>query len=81
MGYIKEILPKHHKIQSSSLRSHPSRPPHQFHLFRNQPLASPRCKTCNIWRIYKEHPEKRQDELSLSEIEKIFLSLGHVYVF
>ena len=37
-----------------------------------------RCRTCKIWRYYREHPEKESDELSLDEIERIFASTGHV---
>ena len=44
-------------------------------------ICQSRCKTCNIWELYKKDPHKRQDELSLSEINSIFQSMGHVYVF
>jgi len=40
-----------------------------------------RCKTCNIWTIYRRDPQKRKDELTIQEIEQIFKSLGHVYFF
>lgn len=40
-----------------------------------------RCKTCQIWQIYRWWPEKRKDELTLEEIEKIFRSMGHIYFF
>ncbi len=44
-------------------------------------ICQSRCKTCIIWDLYKKNPEKRKEELSFYEIEKIFLSTGHVYVF
>jgi len=33
-----------------------------------------RCKNCNIWKKYHEHPEKVNQELTLNEIKKIFSS-------
>ena len=44
-------------------------------------VCQSRCKTCNIWEIYRNQPEKRHEELTLEEIEKIFQSMGHIYVF
>ncbi|MFB3889451.1 MAG: radical SAM/SPASM domain-containing protein [Candidatus Bathyarchaeia archaeon] len=35
-----------------------------------------RCKTCNIWQLYPEKPEKKTEELKLWEFEKTFASLG-----
>jgi len=40
-----------------------------------------RCLTCQIWRLYREQPAKASEELTLSEIEAIFRSLGHIYFF
>lgn len=40
-----------------------------------------KCKTCDIWQLYRQQPEKSQTELTLPEIEKIFKSMGHIYVF
>jgi len=40
-----------------------------------------RCKTCHIGLQYQKHPERRDNELKLNEIERIFKSLGHVYFF
>lgn len=34
-----------------------------------------RCKTCNTWKYYKLHPEKKDKELKLSEVIKIFKNL------
>jgi len=44
-------------------------------------VCQSRCKTCSIWELYKENPEQRKEELALDEIEKIFRSMGHIYVF
>lgn len=44
-------------------------------------ICQSRCKTCQIWRLYKDHPEKKAEELSISEIRKIFKSMGKTYVF
>jgi len=44
-------------------------------------ICQSRCRTCQIWSLYENNPEKRKDELSLAEIEKIFRSMGHIFVF
>lgn len=44
-------------------------------------VCQSRCRTCKIWDLYNKNPEKRNEELSLDEIKKIFSSLGHVYIF
>jgi len=44
-------------------------------------VCQSRCRTCNIWNLYREQPEKRGAELTLAEIEKAFASMGHIYVF
>jgi MoaA/NifB/PqqE/SkfB family radical SAM enzyme len=44
-------------------------------------VCQSRCKTCNIWQLYQRDPDKRHTELGLDEIEKIFESMGHIYVF
>lgn len=35
-----------------------------------------RCKTCYIWNLYREKPRLERTELTLSEFDKIFKSLG-----
>jgi MoaA/NifB/PqqE/SkfB family radical SAM enzyme len=40
-----------------------------------------RCRTCKIWELYATDPQKRDLELKLDEVEKIFRSMGHIYVF
>lgn len=44
-------------------------------------VCQSRCKTCNIWKIYPDKHRSPQDELTLDEIQKIFLSIGNVYFF
>ncbi len=36
-----------------------------------------RCKLCGIWKIYKEKPGLRKEELTLEEIELIFRDMGN----
>lgn len=80
MSYLKEVLPK--MIQYRLARSGiiPSGLPLNL-TFSVTNICQSRCKTCNIWELYSKHPEKRDQELSLDEIEKIFRSMGHVYIF
>lgn len=35
-----------------------------------------RCRTCNIWRVQREHPEHIRDELTAEEWERILRSMG-----
>ncbi|MGM0425916.1 MAG: radical SAM/SPASM domain-containing protein [Thermodesulfobacteriota bacterium] len=39
------------------------------------------CKTCNIGLNYQKNPNLRNRDLSLTEIEKIFRTLGQIYFF
>lgn len=40
-----------------------------------------RCKTCNIGHLYLEDPTRRDKDLTLTEIEKIFKTMKPVYFF
>ena len=40
-----------------------------------------KCKTCNIGLKYQEDPKRKEKDLKLSEIEKIFTKLGRIYFF
>jgi MoaA/NifB/PqqE/SkfB family radical SAM enzyme len=40
-----------------------------------------RCRTCSIWKLYREHPDLEATELDLEEIEKVFRTIGRVYFF
>ena len=44
-------------------------------------MCQSRCKTCRIWRLYRHEPNRADEELSLSEIERIFRSIGRIYFF
>ncbi|MHB0998961.1 MAG: radical SAM/SPASM domain-containing protein [Armatimonadota bacterium] len=44
-------------------------------------MCQSRCKTCGIWRLYQQNPERFKDELTLDEIEKIFATVGNVHFF
>ena len=80
MGYLKELLPKMFKYRLASKGiSDPGVPINLTFSVTN--ICQSRCKTCNIWEIYKNNPEKCSEELSLNEIEKIFSSMGHIYIF
>jgi MoaA/NifB/PqqE/SkfB family radical SAM enzyme len=78
--YFKELLPKmvRYRLARKGLMS-PGVPINLTFSITN--VCQSRCKTCNIWELYKRQPEKRNEELTLEEIEKIFRSMGHVYVF
>ncbi len=39
-----------------------------------------KCTICNIWKLYKEFPERRHQELQLWEIEKVFKSMKPVFL-
>lgn len=80
MGYLKELLPKmvRYRLTRKGIVN-PGSPINLTFSVTNQ--CQSRCKTCHIWKLYQNHPEKREEELSLSEIKKIFLSMGHIYIF
>ncbi len=44
-------------------------------------MCQSKCGTCNIWKLYIDKPELKEEELTLKEIEKIFSSLGRIYFF
>ncbi len=80
INYLKELLPK--MIRFRLARRGLASPGMPLNLtFSVTNVCQSRCKTCNIWELYKIHPEKRNEELTLEEIEKIFRSMGHIYVF
>ncbi len=80
MSYLKEILPKMLRYRLARLGiATPGTPLNLTFSVTN--LCQSRCKTCSIWQLYREDPKRLQSELTLEEIEKIFKSMGHVYVF
>lgn len=80
MGYLNELLPKiiRYRLAYKGLTG-PGSPINLTFSITNQ--CQSQCKTCHIWELYKNHPEKRKEELSISEIDKIFSSMGHIYIF
>jgi len=80
LTYIKELVPKmlRYRLARRGLLG-PGMPINLTFSVTN--VCQSRCKTCSIWELYQENPEKRKEELSLEEIEKIFRSMGHIYVF
>ena len=80
INYIKELLPKmmRYRLARKGMIG-PGLPINLTFSVTN--VCQSRCKTCSIWQLYKDNPEKRQQELALDEIEKIFRSMGHIYVF
>jgi len=40
-----------------------------------------KCKTCNIGLKYQQDPKRKERDLNLEEVEKIFRTLGQIYFF
>ena len=80
LNYVSELLPNmaRYRLARKGLMG-PGLPINLTFSVTN--LCQSRCKTCNIWEIYRNQPEKRQEEMTLEEIDKIFQSMGHIYVF
>ncbi len=80
MSYLKEILPKmlHYRMTHAG-RARPGQLLNLTYSVTN--ICQSKCKTCSIWQLYRKHPDKLRSELTLDEIERIFRSIGHVYVF
>ncbi len=80
LTYIRELLPKMLRYQLAHQGM--MKPGVPINLtFSVTNMCQSRCKTCSIWQIYKNDPAKRGEELTLTEIEKIFQSMGHIFVF
>ena len=80
VSYARELLPK--VVAFKLARKNLIKPPMPVTLtFSVTNMCQSRCKTCYIWKLYLENPELRERELKLDEIEKIFMSMGHIYFF
>ena len=80
MGYAKELFPA--VIQYHLARMGIMNPANPINVtFSVTNICQSRCKTCQIWDLYRKNPEKRKEELTLEEIKKIFRSMGHIYIF
>ncbi|MBU1055305.1 MAG: radical SAM protein [Proteobacteria bacterium] len=80
MSYLKEVIPKimrYHLARKSIISC--GLPLNLTFSVTN--MCQSRCRTCNIWAVYEKDPEKLKEELTIDEIEKIFCSMGHVYIF
>jgi MoaA/NifB/PqqE/SkfB family radical SAM enzyme len=76
----KELLPRtfaYHLAYHGLI--HPPRPMTLTFSVTNQ--CQSKCLTCSIWKLYREKPELKDNELKLGEIEKIFRNMSHVYFF
>jgi len=80
LSYLKEILPKiiRYRLARRKIIS-PGLPLNLTFSITN--VCQSRCRTCKIWDLYARDPQKRREELTLEEIEKIFRSMGHIYIF
>jgi len=77
---MREFIPKivnYRLARSGILR--PARPVTLTYSVTNK--CQSQCLTCKIWRVYREHPERAEQELNLDEIERLFRSIGHIYFF
>ncbi|MGB5157171.1 radical SAM/SPASM domain-containing protein [Desulfobacterium sp. N47] len=80
MSYLKEVLPKIIRYRLARKKIIPCGLPINL-TFSVTNKCQSRCRTCSIWAIYEKHPEKKNEELTIDEIEKIFRSMGHIYIF
>ena len=44
-------------------------------------MCQSRCKTCSIWKVYQDEPDRFRQELSLEEVERSFATIGEIYFF
>lgn len=63
IGVIKSILISKTKKQPYKLN------------FAITSACNSRCKTCNVWRLFKKNPEIVKNDLTLEEIKLIFKNL------
>lgn len=80
MAFPKQILQRMIRYRLSRLGW--MRPGTPFNLtYSVTNLCQSRCRTCKIWELYRENPEKRQEELTTEEIERIFRTMGRIFIF
>jgi MoaA/NifB/PqqE/SkfB family radical SAM enzyme len=78
--YFKEIIPKIPRYYLTRIGAvRPGLPMNLTFSVTNH--CQSRCKTCKIWELYRKHPEKAADEMSIAEIDRAFRSMGHIYIF
>ena len=78
--YLTYLLPK--TLQYRASRYGLSKPGNPITLTYSVTAAcQSKCKTCNIGLEYQKDPKRKEKDLKLDEIEKIFKSLGNIYFF
>ena len=80
IGYVAEILPKMIRYRLNRWGVAPLGMPLNL-TFSVTNVCQSRCKTCRIWKYYLINPQKKSEELAIWEIEEIFRSMGHIYIF
>lgn len=78
--YVSDLLPRIIGYKLCRLGLPPATGPINL-TFSVTNMCQSRCRTCNIWRLYKEDRTALSDELSIREIRAIFANIGHVYFF
>lgn len=80
MGYAARLLP--YVINYKLARLGIARPRHPA--FLNHSITNKcqsKCKTCNIWQLYKKNPAKEKEELTTEEIEKVFKTMQPIFAY
>jgi len=78
--YLTRILPK--TLEYQLARAGFIRPANPITLTYSVTAAcQSRCKTCNIGLKYQQNPKRKELDLDLEEIEKIFRTMGQIYFF
>ena len=67
LNYIKELLPKMMRYRLARRGLAGAGMPINL-TFSVTNVCHSRCKTCSIWELYRENPQKRRQELTLEEI-------------
>ncbi|MGD9096515.1 MAG: radical SAM protein [Desulfobacterales bacterium] len=80
MGYLRELLPNMVRYRLAHWGLAPPGKPINL-TFSVTNVCQSRCKTCQIWDLYRQDPAKRDEELTIAEISRIFRSMGHIYLF
>jgi MoaA/NifB/PqqE/SkfB family radical SAM enzyme len=80
MGYLRELMPKMLRYRFSHWGLASAGLPINL-TFSVTNVCQSRCKTCQIWDLYRQNPRKREEELTIDEITRIFRSMGHIYLF
>jgi MoaA/NifB/PqqE/SkfB family radical SAM enzyme len=78
--YLTNILPKILQFKATKLGLlRPSRP--ITLTYSVTAACQSKCRTCNIGLKYQEDPKRKERDLRLDEIERIFKTLGNIYFF